>query len=743
MTSLTSILVSYIVFNQLVVNVFSMNASPFNFNWTQPNNEIVSCLYLYGSPHYHYMKTCDNYTVIEEMIDGEEWLMYAVPDDNLSTVGRIDESPIEKTMGNHIGLKSSGIKVKDNDEEVIANLHSNVRPRPSSNIDIFHGEEESNYHQNLRNLASSSSTILNSGVMKNLVVLMRFQDDLLKPVPSRDDIDVLFNHRGKPYHNLAPTGSIYDYFYDVSFGKFSVESTVVNWIDMPRTAAYYANGYCGIGKRNRVHEMWHFALDQLENDPHFSFKDFDINDDGIMDGITLIHSGYGAEFGGIDYKDRIWSHKWTAPRRLRWKSSEGVTVNKYHISPGIWGSSGSGIGRIGVICHELGHFLGLLDLYDIDESDGNGIGSFGLMANSWGFDGSQHYPPTLSAWSKIQLGWLEPTVISETGMYEIEAATSAPVAYRVDENFPEGEYLLIENRQKKDYDSEMGHGGLLIYHIDDNAAYSIEGYPGQVNWPTNGNHYRVAVLQADGSYDLERGANRGDVSDLFHGQGVNQLSSTSIERTKDNYPNTDPYRVDMYGHSNMFISQISDSQQKMSFQLFKLVPALLIDGAGFCKSYRGINPLLPEYPLRKTGGKRRCSAYDTADQKWEKCLALCYPKCPRGYRRFGCNMCRKGWFKWKGRGWGRIHRCHYGEFIYNGECHAECGVGYERHGGRCKSRQVYPKCEEAAYPNRCNEHLTVCSDDCSKIKDQQGTKIENKLQNAPLCNDISFLPAGH
>jgi hypothetical protein len=59
------------------------------------------------------------------------------------------------------------------------------------------------------------------------------------------------------------------------------------------------------------------------------------------------------------------SHKWslfTGP----WKSADGVTVNLYNISPALWGQSGSQIGRIGVITHELGHFMGAPDMYDTD-----------------------------------------------------------------------------------------------------------------------------------------------------------------------------------------------------------------------------------------------------------------------------------------------------------------------------------------------------------------------------------------
>ena len=125
-----------------------------------------------------------------------------------------------------------------------------------------------------------------------------------------------------------------------------------------------------------MHEAIKDAL--MLADPLVNFKDFDKDSDGFVDAIAFLHSGYGAEWGGADsdgtdYTNRIWSHRWSIPT---WTSAEGVKVSPITSARPCGTPPGQQPGRIGVICHETGHFFGLPDLYD----GGTGVGHRGRGA---------------------------------------------------------------------------------------------------------------------------------------------------------------------------------------------------------------------------------------------------------------------------------------------------------------------------------------------------------------------------
>ena len=62
-------------------------------------------------------------------------------------------------------------------------------------------------------------------------------------------------------------------------------------------------------------------------------------------------------------------------------------------------------------------------------------------------------------------------------------------------------------------------------------------------WPSNGAHYGVALVQADGLYDLEMNANLGDSTDMFQfGNGL----QPSHRVAQGPFPNTGSYQGGNY-----------------------------------------------------------------------------------------------------------------------------------------------------------------------------------------------------
>jgi len=500
-------------------------ASPHPFEVVQPDGTVIT-LHVRGDEYFNWWEDLNGYTVIR---DGERYV-YARPgaDGRLepagAEVGKVDPA-----------LTGVSRRVLPSLEQRAKFMSERMAPSVS--------------HDGQR------AAVPTTGAVKNVVILLQFSNHASRPLPTQGDYDVIFNSPTN-VPGIAPTGSVRKVYLEDSYGQLEINSTVFGWYLLPETEQFYAHGSSGLGPPKD------YILDALDAaDADIDFSLFDEDSDGFVDAIAFIHSGYGAEFGGTDVDgtaqtDRIWSHRSNIPT---WTSAEGVKVQPYHISSGLWSLSGSDPGRIGVIAHESGHFFGLPDLYDTN-GGGEGIGSWGMMANSWGFDGTQLHPPHFCAWSKIQLGWLTPTVISAPGAYSISLVELVADVYRIDAGFPAGEYLLIENRQPFGHETAMPQGGLAIFHIDDTTSYSNEGYPGQSGWPQNGNHYRVALLQADGNYTMEKGGNRGDGGDVYRGGsgGVTAINS-------DTTPNTDAYQggnVFPTGHS---IWGISPAGSVMSF----------------------------------------------------------------------------------------------------------------------------------------------------------------------------------
>lgn len=545
-----------LAFLAVATNVVQSDIPPSEepFRVVQPNGGLSPPIYLVGTAAYHREESEDGYTIIDDPA-GSGWKVYAIRD----PLGNLVSSGIRFGFGNpamagipkHVE-PDERVKIEEGGQFYLDKVKEMLGGLPPER------DSDGSGARNRRRLAPTT------GNVKNLVVMMKFKDHRRRSYPPLADFDIVFNNNG-PHASICPTGSFQDLYHTNSYNQFTVTSTVPEWVSLTRFESYYAAGNSGLNPT--FHEAIREALDKV--DPFIDFSEFDEDGDGYIDFITFLHSGYEAAFGGTDcygayYTDRIWSHKWTLFADNEWTSAEGVKVADYHVSPAVWGTCGSDIVRVGIIAHEFGHFLRLPDLYD--GSTGWGIGNYCLMGNDWGFDGTLYHPPLLSPWCKILLGWATPTLITTPGSYSIEQSCDVPQIYKIADGYPNNEYLLVENRQScGSFEDILPQPGLTIWHIDELSSYVTEGYPGQDGWPTNGKHYRVALLQADGEYGMEKGLDRGESGDTWHPSSTHNELLPSTNILTGPFPNSDAYQGGNVYQTGHIIRDISIPGSTMTF----------------------------------------------------------------------------------------------------------------------------------------------------------------------------------
>lgn len=483
-----------------------------------------------GDENRNFMETAEGYTIIQD--DDSGFWFYAVERDGLLEKSNLivgKDQPDSLPLRKHLRPKKlpTGEDTPRNDV------------RPAASPALGGGDSP----DNLAAVSAPMQPRPGRGVINHLVIPARFTDHTI--YVSRDELDKLFNEDGHSADGAF--GSVKDYYDDVSAGQLIVESTVPDWVTLPRSESFYGANDGG-GYDSNPYQLVRDAVRALDA-AGFDFRPFDGDGDGTIDMLTIVHSGLGEEYTA-NPSNCVWSK---ALELFPAETVDKVKVKQAAIVPERR-YAGILIVRIGVICHEMGHLLGLPDLYDTDGSS-EGIGNWGLMGGgSWGGDGySPERPVHFCCWSKVKLGWIEPTEIdfssSPVSVPGIEKAGSWG-AIRISCEMADGEYLLIENRRKTGYDLRLPGDGLLIWHVDENQPWNIDE-----------SHYMVGLLQADGDADLEKGLNRGDAGDPFPGSSSNRFLDNSTSPGTTSYYN---------GVTHVAIHNISDSTAMMTFEISTL-----------------------------------------------------------------------------------------------------------------------------------------------------------------------------
>ncbi len=353
-----------------------------------------------------------------------------------------------------------------------------------------------------------------------------------------------------------PTGTLKDYYQEVSYGLYSVNGVVDPWFTLSENDTYYEGTSNGlIPGAARTDELIVEVL--AARDGAIDFGQFDTDgpdgipnsgdDDGYVDFIAFVHpeiEGACRETGG----GNIWAHQWALNQ---WTGSSfetddpsmapgvaNIRVNGYFIY-GALDCDGSTLAGIGTFAHEFGHALDIPDLYDTDDMNGpsEGIGHWGLMAaGNWNTPDS---PAHMTAWTKERLGWLSYfNVTHDQEQLCIPPVVEYPVALRLWTYGRMGpEYFVAENRQALGFDAQVPAPGLVIYHVDD-AVYAAEYWDNTVNGDET--HKAIDVECADGwdathaanADDLDQEVNRGDELDVWCPGTQDEFSDVSIPDTR-------------------------------------------------------------------------------------------------------------------------------------------------------------------------------------------------------------------
>ena len=269
---------------------------------------------------------------------------------------------------------------------------------------------------------------------------------------------------------------------------------------------------------------------------------FDQNGDGYIDffSIYLAFKSWGQGTMCPSYATNVYD---PAAPKINGASVFNVSFNTQSTSSGIIGLDYKP--ELGVMCHETIHTLGIwADYYRYNNSDSySDLGKWDIMCRS-------AIPPQhLSAFLKQKLGWISTIPeITANGRYTLNplnSVTSQNVAYKINTDASDDEYLVMEYRKQGTSDQFEGsiYGtGLVIYRVNTK-------YTGNYNYP-NTEYY----------------AFRPGVTLSSSGIIENSYFGADVGRTQFN-SNTDPYPFLSDGTkiNDILISNISSAGSTISF----------------------------------------------------------------------------------------------------------------------------------------------------------------------------------
>lgn len=431
---------------------------------TQPNGDSITIVQ-YGDEYGMWYETLDGYVVGKN--SSNYWVyVNASINGNLILTNQIVNSVSSPTG---INLTNVFNAIEDNKMNAYEILHNDSIYLP----DLEDEETVLAIQQEVEcDTIRAKAPAKNKGSINVLTILIQFQDVKFEhPTTIKSYFENLmegvnFKH---PSNGNAITGSVKEYWEEVSYGQLLINSTVVG----PYTASDNLSSYKTQWNSDNsldasnVDELIKEAIKEAAQDVNMST--FDNDNDKYVDFVHIVYAGE---------MNSIWPHNSFIKRIYR----DNVWVSKYIITSE---KERNKYASIGIICHEMGHAFGAPDFYDRNKKiDGlfDGTGSWDLMANG-DKNNNRNSPAHPNPYIKTAIyGWatakelagnnklytLRPSELDENSIYKLSTSTL-------------GEYYLLENRQ----DENLKGTGLVIYHVNSNNIGDVDDPSVNTKHPQN------------------------------------------------------------------------------------------------------------------------------------------------------------------------------------------------------------------------------------------------------------------
>ena len=241
-----------------ISNILAVDAYPGLIRFRQPDKKTVVSIYMKGDEKVHWAETIDGYSLIT---DNEGYFVYATLDENEDLVP----------------TKYIATDVEERSSEVLSFLSHTPKH-------LLFSRRQVSAMQSIWTLTKEQEKMKYDGDVvgekRILVILMGFKDLPFSIAPMF--VRNMFNQVN--YSMNYARGSVRDFYYENSYGQFSLTATVAGPYVADSNMAYYGNNYDGDAR-----QLAHEAFVAASNDVDYSL--FDNDNNGILDGAHILFGG--------------------------------------------------------------------------------------------------------------------------------------------------------------------------------------------------------------------------------------------------------------------------------------------------------------------------------------------------------------------------------------------------------------------------------------------------------------------